>query len=467
MWKLTIEDDQTNKTVVHLVRDEYGLGRAEENAIRLTERNISRLHAQLERKNEHWALRDLSSYNGCYVNGQRVAGAQELNHGDVIQVGDYRLALENEALLVNEQDATATVPAPRTAAPSSSVDRLVMLMGPSPGAEFELTQQRMVIGRGEDCDVALNHASVSRIHAEMHPLGDGRYEIVDRQSANGVRVNGVELPRSFIDARDVIELGDVILKFIPAGQMYTPGADESLQIAAIGAARRQEAEESGIEAFGRTSNAKWFVGLGVLFLVAVAAAVVITQRSTPAEMVSMKDAATARAEQTLSAAKQLLAQGDPTGAYAKSSEVPQGSALRETSDFRQIQAAYADYLFTQADQASDAADKRALYDQIARAPTIDRGRRNRAAEQLAALSAKAVNVKDLPNARPPAPPLDEAQRARTTPAPSASEEAPEVPEPPPAAAPPPRTPTPRGERSTPPPATSKGQATTLVRESPF
>lgn len=466
MWKLTIEDDQTNKTVVHLVRDEYGLGRAEENAIRLTERNISRLHAQLERSNEHWALRDLSSYNGCYVNGQRVAGTLELNHGDLIQVGDYRLSLENEALLVNDQDATATVPAPRSAAPSSSVNRLVMLLGPNPGAEFELTQQRMLIGRGEDCDIALNHASVSRVHAELHPQTDGRYEIVDRQSANGVRVNGVELTRSFIDARDVIELGDVILKFIPAGQMYTPGADESLQIAAIGAARRQEAEESGIgEAFGRSSNFKWGIGLGVLFLAGVAGAVVLTQRSTPAEMVSVKDAATARAEQALSAAKQLLAGGDARAAYTKSAEVPQGSALRETSDFRQIQAAYADSLFAEADRASDAADKRALYDQIARAPTIDRGRRNRAAEQLAQLSAQAVNVRDLPNARPPQPLDAERARAAASAAPAASEEAPEAPVPPPATVP--RAAAPRGERAAPAPASSKGQTTTLVRESPF
>ena len=45
MWKLTIEDDQASKTVVHLVRDDYTIGRAEENTVRLTERNISRRHA--------------------------------------------------------------------------------------------------------------------------------------------------------------------------------------------------------------------------------------------------------------------------------------------------------------------------------------------------------------------------------------------------------------------------------------
>jgi ABC transport system ATP-binding/permease protein len=463
MWKLTIEDDQTNKTVVHLVRDEYGLGRSEENAIRLTERNISRLHAQLERKADHWSLRDLSSYNGCYVNGQRVSGAQELNHGDLIQVGDYRLSLENEALLVNDQDATATVPAPRSAVPSSSVDRLVMLLGPNPGAEFELTNGRMVIGRGEDCDIALNHASVSRVHAELHPLGDGRYEIHDRQSANGVRVNGVELPRSFVEPRDVIELGDVILKFVPAGQMYTPGADESLQIAAIGAARRQEAEEGLGHALGRSPALKWGIGLGALLAIGAIGGTIWMRSSGPAEVVSVKDPTTARAEKTLETAKQLLAQGDVGAAYDKAAEIAQGSAARETSDFRAIQAAYAEFLFAQAEKATDPADKRAFYDQIARSTTIDRARRTRAAEQLAALSTQAVDVTDLPNA--PHPQSGEDPQKRPVIAPSASA----VPTAVTPAAQPLRAETPRANRPAAPaaPAVPKGQATTLVRETPF
>ena len=40
MWKLTIQDDQGNETLVHLVRDDYSIGRSEENAVRLTERNV-------------------------------------------------------------------------------------------------------------------------------------------------------------------------------------------------------------------------------------------------------------------------------------------------------------------------------------------------------------------------------------------------------------------------------------------
>ncbi len=235
MWKLTIEDDQASKTVVHLVRDDYTIGRAEENTVRLTERNISRRHARLTKPDERWLLLDLTSYNGCYVNGQRVSDKHEIVHGDLVQLGDYRLQVLDDTILdpVTFDKAVTMPAAPRSQALLGQPDRLVMVVGPTVGAEFPLTQDRpLVVGRGEECDVSINHPSVSRVHAEIQPLGDGRYEIVDRESANGVRVNGVELPRTLLDARDAIELGDVILKFIPAGDIYVPGADESQQASA-------------------------------------------------------------------------------------------------------------------------------------------------------------------------------------------------------------------------------------------
>src|SRR5437870_2508443 len=50
MWKLVIEDDEGKRTVVPLTRDDYTIGRKEGNTIRLTERNVSRVHDKL-RKN--------------------------------------------------------------------------------------------------------------------------------------------------------------------------------------------------------------------------------------------------------------------------------------------------------------------------------------------------------------------------------------------------------------------------------
>ena len=97
MWKLCVVDDESNRTVVKLVRGDYSVGRAEDSTIRLTERNISRAHARLCRdEDEEWHIEDKGSYTGTFVNGERVSGRRAVGHGDTIQLGDYRLELVDE-----------------------------------------------------------------------------------------------------------------------------------------------------------------------------------------------------------------------------------------------------------------------------------------------------------------------------------------------------------------------------------
>lgn len=96
MLKLIIEDDEGRKTVVPFVRDEITIGRQEGNTIRLTERNVSRRHARLMRQNGHVFLEDLGSYNGIRINGDRIQGQVSVNDGDLIQIGDYDLAVQRE-----------------------------------------------------------------------------------------------------------------------------------------------------------------------------------------------------------------------------------------------------------------------------------------------------------------------------------------------------------------------------------
>jgi pSer/pThr/pTyr-binding forkhead associated (FHA) protein len=152
MWKLVIEDDEGKRTVVPLTRDDYTLGRREGNTIRLTERNVSRDHALLRKKmngaGTTFTLHDCSSYNGVYVNGVRVVDGQDLQHGDLIQIGDYRLVIQDEGVVVTEtaaMPAVTNVPDPKATMPLATAyrgqflterpNRLVMLVGPTPGVE--------------------------------------------------------------------------------------------------------------------------------------------------------------------------------------------------------------------------------------------------------------------------------------------------------------------------------------------
>jgi pSer/pThr/pTyr-binding forkhead associated (FHA) protein len=388
MWKLVIEDDEGKRTVVPLTRDQYSIGRKEGNTIRLTERNVSREHARLFKRNgaelgekPTFVLEDLTSYNGVFVNGLRVAHAHDLAHGDLVQIGDYRIVLQDEAVAETQtaasNDAKQTLPIAPTARAAALLDRpnrLVMLAGPTPGAEFPLDRERLTIGRAEDASISVNHNSVSRLHSEVHALGDGRFEIVDKGSSNGVRVNGAELRRGIIEPGDIIELGDVRFKFIGAGQIYR--STESQPLAAMGERAAREASPTP-----RSSNALPIAAFIVVVVGGAAGAWVYTRPH-----IERPPAATALAPSperlALEQAKKLSASGDYEAAHEALSTIGDSSPLRSNQDFKDIENKWADELLARADKETDAAAKRALYQRVAQAMSVEASRRKTGADRL-------------------------------------------------------------------------------------
>jgi pSer/pThr/pTyr-binding forkhead associated (FHA) protein len=389
MWKLTIEDDEGKQTALPLAHEEYGLGRGESNAIRLTDRNISRTHAILKKTGISWFLKDLQSYNGTFVNGVRVVGEQTLGTGDLVQIGDYRLELIDDATL-----PVAAVPgAPPAPAPAHQrPNRLVVVVGPVPGAEFPLDKESFTIGRSEEATISINHSSVSRVHAELIPIGNGRFEIVDKASANGIRINGVELKRGILEAGDALELGDVRMRFVGAGKIFRTGVDQSQQLAAA-------AFDNGAPSMVSSSSTKpgvrmgKLVGLGVGVGVVVIGAVVMLMRPTgvtPAGGGTKPDSAhvTGEGADLLKQALEKLAAKDIDGAHLKVQEIPESSTVRDDPAVKEIEGAWADQQFAKVEQAQDSAAKKAILRTVSATPTVDAERRKKAADLVREIEAK-------------------------------------------------------------------------------
>jgi pSer/pThr/pTyr-binding forkhead associated (FHA) protein len=396
MWKLVIEDDEGKRTVVPLTRDQYSIGRKEGNTIRLTERNVSREHARLYKRNgagdrdkTTFVLQDLTSYNGVFVNGFRLSRLQDLAHGDLVQIGDYRIVLQDEAVADADaalgNDAKHTVPNTQTAAASTLLDRpnrLVMLAGPSPGSEFPLDRDRLTIGRAEDATISVNHSSVSRLHAEVHALGDGRFEIVDKASSNGVRVNGAELRRGIIEPGDTIELGDVRFKFVGAGQIFRTADIHQ----AAAAAERAPATHGA-----RTTNALPLAAFVVVVVAGATGAWLYTRprldRAVPAAI-----AASSPERVALEQAKRLCASGDCEAAHDKLSAIGDTSPLHGSPDYRDVENRWADEILARADREPDMTTRRALYQRVAQTMTVEPTRRKAGADKLQELDVTATGA---------------------------------------------------------------------------
>jgi len=82
------------------------------------------------------------------------------------------------------------------------------------GTRHTLIKTAVCIGRSEDNDICLTNSSISLHHAEIHRRREGDFYIVDLASTNGVYVNDTKVSQIGLRNSDLIELGEVRLRFL-------------------------------------------------------------------------------------------------------------------------------------------------------------------------------------------------------------------------------------------------------------
>lgn len=77
--------------VPHALTAKSSIGRNHDGELVVLASSVSREHAQLEKKDSGWTVRDLGSRNGTFVDGARVQGRATLSGRHVVKIGDVAL----------------------------------------------------------------------------------------------------------------------------------------------------------------------------------------------------------------------------------------------------------------------------------------------------------------------------------------------------------------------------------------
>lgn len=249
-WRLHGTGDAQGRVIAGPFR----VGRGEDSDLTLPDDHISRRHAQFDCLLGAVWLRDLGSANGTYVNGERVAGACRLFHGDDVRFDALAFQLIGRGAdltpvrLDDADDGEAAAPArlsvaaergsdttelaavelhpavmPRTLPDNETGAFLLGISEPVASLTFRTPMGRTLIGRHEDCDLVIRDRTVSGQHAELMVRAEG-VTITNLMATNGIRVNGDEVQTARLYDGDVLRFGRVSLMFkdVPAAESARP-----------------------------------------------------------------------------------------------------------------------------------------------------------------------------------------------------------------------------------------------------
>lgn len=198
MFQLRFKDN--TQAPYNLAEKLCTIGRGVGNMIVLPTSTVSESHAKLIQHDGRLFLQDNKSAYGSYVNGTKVKYKQ-LKPGDVITLGNIHF----DVLEVDATSFAATQTPQAKPLPQAYVSDAWQLVSDSSwlaGKVFHLKGDKMILGRGRDCDIVIPGTHLSRRHAEIRRQS-GSLLLQDLGSSNGSYVNEVK-----VQGQQIVRAGD-------------------------------------------------------------------------------------------------------------------------------------------------------------------------------------------------------------------------------------------------------------------
>lgn len=192
---------------------------------------VSRKHAEVRIEGSDYFLSDNNSFNGTLVNRQRISTPVPLYHNDEIQLG-----MGGPILRFNSPERVApfgsSLAGQRSAAREEAGSKTMVFSMDTPAARVSAEpaqaqllkslafgdKNHLTIGRDESNDICLDGLQISKHHARLLNY-NGEITIEDKNSTNGIFVNGVRVSRQVLTQNDAAQVGSFVLRVDNAGNV--------------------------------------------------------------------------------------------------------------------------------------------------------------------------------------------------------------------------------------------------------
>jgi len=209
------------------------IGRQEDNDVLIDNLAVSRHHAQLVQKGDKFILEDLNSFNGTFVNEEKI-DVCELKEGDTIQIGKHTLSFQvgskeylgaptpesgEETLVLNTKKQrellAKDIEQKGEAVKESGVLKGIIYFIADNGdvQEVKLNKRVTTVGKGENTDIRVKGFFVGKTALLINKREKGFY-VSRGDGMSSPRLNGENIKGQIkLRDNDLIEIGSTTLRF--------------------------------------------------------------------------------------------------------------------------------------------------------------------------------------------------------------------------------------------------------------
>lgn len=215
-WRLLGTSNEAEREIPLVPPKVITIGRGAECTVNLTQRTVSRLHAEIRWAPEstaqggHWRVRDCGSTAGTYLNGVRLAPHREvrIHHADLLEIKPWRFQVEGPSADRTIAEGSATI-----VHESESAEEFVALDAVQSSADFARGLLVQLLAAHEEIARATDDVSVGQAAVESLALATGFSNVAFlRQATDSDKTELLASTGAILGARGELQLSRSVLK---------------------------------------------------------------------------------------------------------------------------------------------------------------------------------------------------------------------------------------------------------------